>query len=490
MHHSAQKGLKRAKFIEIREKSEDKDAMKKSFKWKLIAGLAAVASLFIFTGCKLGESLADVKEKYNLTARVTYYANSVGGEDTFKTDGQFENTQGVKDVYYTTGAYAARIGEKSIPNVSLTHYAHSFEGWYHVAKDDQGRLLFVDENGEELYQGEDEKLYYKNKDGNPVLEDEDVSTVPVRSTEAVDFTKTLAEGDHWTICADWDEMSRLYIKLVCDDLATGEKIAGTTMEGKEASYGNGEDVWVDFFDGEEDTVQALGTAPFNVPDKSFTFVEFYTSAECTEPFTAWPIRWNENDQTIYAKYIKGDWKILKTAEDVGKIFTETVDAASRYYLIKDIDCSELSVAPINQFRGELQGNGYKISNFVVTLGKSDLRLDNGKKVALFGRITSTAKIQHIEFKDMKVEYPTKTGVTNWTCYFLFYQFDLGAVVNSVKLGGLFNFVLGDENSKPMNIMQNSEDWKYGTVADGADISGFDMSGVSAPTFAASILGQN
>jgi hypothetical protein len=32
------------------------------------------------------------------------------------------------------------------------------------------------------------------------------------------------------------------------------------------------------------------------------------------------------------------------------------------------------------------------------------------------------------------------------------------------------------------IAQNAENWKYGTVQDGADSSGFDMSGVSAPTF--------
>ena len=451
--------------------------MKKGFKWKLIAGCSALASLFILGGCKVGAlSFGELKENLNWDARVTYYANSVGKDDPFKADGQFENTQGVKDMYYAAGSYAARIGEKSIPNVSLTHYAHSFEGWYHVAKDDQGRLLFVDKDGEKLYQGEDNKLYYADKDGNPVLEDESVVTIPVRSEEKVDFSKTLSDGDHWSICADWDEMSRLHIKLVCDE---GEKIAGLSMDSKQVEYENGDIVWEDFFEGEEDKVQSLGMAPFSVPDSSFTFVEYYTDEECTQ-FVSWPIAWNENDQIIYAKYIKGDWNIIKKAEDVKSLlFMRTkVREDDKFYLIQDIDCTGISVAPFEEFKGELQGNGFELSNLKVTLGRTSSRLNNGQKVALFGRIYETAKIEKIILKDIAVEYPTKPNTTSWTCYFLYHQFDTGATVNSVSISGTFKFKLGDENSKPMNIVQDANAWKY----PGENISGFDMSGVSAPTF--------
>ena len=450
--------------------------MKKGFKWKLIAGCSALASLFILGGCKVGAlSFDELKENLNWDARVTYYANSVGKDDPFKADGQFENTQGVKDMYYAAGSYAARIGEKNIANVSLTHYAHSFEGWYHVAKDDQGRLLFVDKDGEKLYQGEDNKLYYADKDGNPVLDDDTVITVPVRSEEKVDFTKTLSDGDHWSICADWDEMSRLHIKLVCDE---NEKIAGTSMDSKQVEYENGDIVWEDFFEGEEAKVQSLGMAPFTVNENAFTFVEYYTDEECTQ-FVSWPIAWNENDQVIYAKYIKGDWNILKKDTDVKSLFSRTtVSNIDKYYLIQDIDCTGISVAPFEEFKGELQGNGFKLSNLKVTLGRTSSRLNNGQKVALFGRIYETAKIENITFKDIAVEYPTKPNTTSWTCYFLYHQFDTGATVNNVSVSGSFKFKLGDENSKPMNIAQDENDWKYV----GEDISGFDMSGVSAPTF--------
>ena len=53
--------------------------MKKGFKWKLIAGCSALASLFILGGCKVGAlSFNELKENLNWDARVTYYANSVG----------------------------------------------------------------------------------------------------------------------------------------------------------------------------------------------------------------------------------------------------------------------------------------------------------------------------------------------------------------------------------------------------------------------------
>lgn len=455
--------------------------MKKGLKWKLIAGSALVSSLFICAGCKLGESFADLKEKYDWDACVTYYANSVGTDDIFKADGQFENTQGVKDMYYKAGAYAARIGEKEIGNIKMTHYAHSFEGWYHVQTDEQDRLLFVDENGDSLYQTDDGKLHYADKDDNPVLTDETLSVVPVRSENKVDFSKTLADGDHWTICADWDEMSRLHIKLACADLGENEKIAGTSMDSKDVEYENGAIVWEDFFENEEDKVQSLGMAPFTANDE-FTFVEYYTDAECTQ-FVSWPIAWNETDQVIYAKYIKGEWEILKNAEDVkSKLFMSTkVKATDKYYLIQDIDCTDVSVAPFEEFKGELQGNGFKLSNLGVTLGQRSSRLDGGKSVALFGRIYQSAKIQNVSFEDIAIEYPTKK-ITTWSCYLLFTQFDLGATVTDVVISGSFKFKLADENSKPMNIMADAENWKYGTVENGADISGFDISGVSAPTF--------
>lgn len=457
--------------------------MRKGLKWKLISGLTLISSLFICAGCKLGESFADLKEKLDWDARVTYYANSVGTGDAFKTDGQFENTQGVKDMYYKAGSYAARIGEKEIGNVKMTHYAHAFEGWYHVDKDEQGRLLFVDKDGEKLYQGEDGRLYYAEKEGNPVLTDESVATVPVRSDEKVDFSKTLADGDHWSICADWEEMSRLHIKLACEDLEDNEKIAGTSMDSKDVEYENGALVWEDFFENEEDKVQSLGMAPFTASENAFTFVEYYKDEACTQ-IVSWPIAWNENDQVIYAKYIKGEWEILKNTEDVkSKLFMSTkVSATDKFYLIQDIDCTDVSVAPFEKFEGQLQGNGFTLSNLQVTLGQRSSRLDGGKSVALFGQICKTAKIENVRFENIAVEYPTKSKITTWTCYFLFTQFDLGASVSDVAITGTFKFKLGDENAKPMNVAQNAENWKYGTVQDGADSSGFDMSGVSAPTF--------
>lgn len=452
--------------------------MRKGLKWKLVSGLTLISSLFICAGCKLGESFADLKEKLDWDARVTYYANSVGTGDAFKTDGQFENTQGVKDMYYKAGSYAARIGEKEIGNVKMTHYAHAFEGWYHVDKDEQGRLLFVDKDGEKLYQGEDGKLYYAEKDGNPVLTDESVATVPVRSDEKVDFSKTLADGDHWSICADWEEMSRLHIKLACEDLEDNEKIAGTSMDSKDVEYENGALVWEDFFENEEDKVQSLGMAPFTASENAFTFVEYYKDEACTQ-IVSWPIAWNENDQVIYAKYIKGDWNILKNTEDVAKIFTKTVGSDDKYYLIKDIDCAEVTTAVnINTFRGELQGNGFKIKNLTVVQSKDE---DKKPKYALFGNIKATAKIENVEFENITLKFATDVWGVVQEMYFLFFEMETGATVSNVVLKGKLEITLNkrandDTIVYPANKEENDVWWKHEETQ--ADINGFNMNEVT------------
>ena len=274
-------------------------------------------------------------------------------------------------------------------------------------------------------------------------------------------------------------MSRLHIKLVCEDLGENEKIAGNSMDSQAVEYANGALVWEDFFEGEEDKIQSLGMAPFTANDEAFTFVEYYADEACNQ-IVSWPIAWSEDDQVIYAKYIEGSWEILKNTEDVkSKLFKSTkVKATDRFYLVQDIDCVGVSVAPFEEFKGELQGNGFKLSNLKVTLARTSVRLKSGQPLALFGNITSSAIIQNIEWKDIAVEYTT-TPYWNVSCYFLFAKMQEGAVVNDVKISGSFRFAHEEGNKKPENI---EEDWQYGTVENGADISGFDISGVSAPTF--------
>lgn len=295
--------------------------MKTSLKWKLIASLAVVSSLFVFTGCKLGETLDDVKEKYNLSAQVTYYANG----------GVFEQTKSVKNLYYKAGSTAINIkDDNSIANISLARSGYDFLDWYYIERD---------------------------ADGEPMFEDE-AQTIPVKSEIKADFSDPLEENEHWILVADWAIQARVKIQLVCDDLAEGETIALKSGN----SVKEGELIREYLYEG---TTLKRPDEYFFKPDDdcNFTFVQFYKNEACgsSDLMTDadWPLQRTEEDVYLYAKYIKGEWKILQTASDVKNMFGSNGKMYSsnmHYYQIADIDCADVTIAPIENFGCEWQGN--------------------------------------------------------------------------------------------------------------------------------------
>lgn len=425
--------------------------MKTSLKWKLIALLAVVSSLFVFTGCKLGETLDDVKEKYNLSARVTYYAYGVSAaDDEIETGAQFENKQTVKDIYYVAGSKPANIGGVTIKNVSLTYYAHKFLNWYHVAEDEEGNPVFADE----------------------------AQTVPVMSDELVDFSKPLTEDEHLLVCADWLALPKVEIKLVCDEMSATDSVPAKTIAGEETTYKNGETVWEDFFKDEGAEIQSLGGAPFTVTDKSYTYVEYYTDSAC-QTEASWPVQWTGENVTLYAKYIKGDWTVLKTKQDVKNVFNGYYGNGS-YYLLNDIDCADVTVIPNQGFKGTFQGNGHTISNLTAVLDSKNAT--NGTKRALFGTLQATAKISDVTFANTTVQYETNPmGVSNVNLYFLFVSREEGAIVENVSFTGKVSYKFATKDGaavQPYNLGGNATDGWTGWLNGEGSLDGFDTDGVT------------
>ena len=258
--------------------------MKKQVKNKLILFLLALLSLFLLGGCSLGSTLDDVKKDYNLTARVTYFANG----------GVFNNSKTQKDMYYTTGSKALNIGvvNPTSGSVSITNSKGEFDGWYFVELDENGAPIFEDE----------ENGLYKLTD------------------EAVDFTKALQEGEHWIIGAKWKSLTNLKVQIVVDAGFTipfdAEKKNSSMLlpEGvaEKTTVQNG-DIVGEFEYNRNDKVSKK-TEPFTVTDKSFTFVEYYLDEECTQlafpTLTSYFEKKDENE-TIYAKYIAASLTIVQ-----------------------------------------------------------------------------------------------------------------------------------------------------------------------------------
>ena len=332
--------------------------MGRKMKAKLIAFLMAILSLFIFAGCSMGESLDEVLETRDLNPRITYYANG----------GAFESNSAVKQLYYPIGAKALDIGNANIKiasgSVSITREGFELVGWFEV---------------------EENQIIDKEK-GLCELGDE------------WDFTTQLQEGDDIILAAKWRALVGLQVVMVCDEgetVAVGAKVENeATLKGE--TFKNGDVIGEIAYDSKE-TISSSATPNarlFTVKDKTHTFYSYYWDKECTQEIS-WPIKRGEEQQTIYAKYIKGDWIWVKTAEDVYKMFNATT---KNYWICNDINYTKADkLLGMTSFSGEIRGNGYTISGL-----KFDNVLKQGNKFSIFGVIKGTAKITNLNLTNVSV----------------------------------------------------------------------------------------
>ena len=360
--------------------------MKRKFRSKLILFLLAVLSLFIFGGCTLGESLDDYKAQYGLSVQVSYYANG----------GKFENNKTKKEIWYKADSKALSIGETTATvsgSVAIKRDQYVFAGWYHI----------VEANGELVYEDKEAGTY---KLGEPV-----------------DFTQSLPEGTVWNIAAKWTTASKVIVQLVCDQ--------GTTLVNAKdptKNYTNGSVIREITYGSTGKAIKPTGD-PVTAKDASHTFVDYYTDAACTTP-----VKWNlskvDQDVIIYAKYVTGQWNIVKDTLSAATMFSN-VDATQKYWIANDIDYKGNSISAMSTMNFEIQGNGHKISNIKVNKAQIEINA----KVALFGAIESTATIENLVLENVTVSYSAKTNQVSCATYLVFASLADGAKITNVSLQG-------------------------------------------------------
>ncbi len=374
--------------------------MKKKFKSKLILLFVCLASLFLFGGCSLGESLDEVIANRDLKAQVTYYSNG----------GTFEGTPDKKEMYFTAGSKALDIGNitPTSGTVEITRSNYVFGGWYYAVLDDEGKPVYEDEEKKVLKLG-----------------------------EAVDFSVALQEGDHWFLVAKWSANVKVEVRLSIDDKTAS--IPAEVKEGEEpVSYQHGDLIITRAYDTRDEVVNpGDGKAPFKHIGKDFTFVEYYTDEACSQ-LVQWPIKKQENDVVIYAKYIKGDWNVVRTAKDVGDMFN-SITAGERYWLVKDIDASSRTIVAKSVFEGEIQGNGHTVSGLKVQKSK----ITAGSTVSLFGDIGSAAVVENLTLADLTITYSLQSSPVG--LYFVCSSIAEGATITNVKLSGTMTVTKAEDH---------------------------------------------
>ncbi len=359
--------------------------MKKKVKSKLILLFVCLASLFLLGGCSLGETFEEALTNRNLTAQVTYYSNG----------GTFDGTPDKKDMYFKEGSKALNIGKVNPTSgtIKLERNNYTFDAWYYAELDGEGNPV-------------------KDSEGN------------YKTTEKVDFTQVLSRGDHWHFVAKWIANVKVNVQLVCEE---GKTISVEVEEGEEAITHKNGDIVATYTYGTSGEVDLDSEAPFTAVDDSFTFVEFYTDAACTQLLQGKLVQGTE-DATVYAKYIEGEWTIVKTASDLSKMFNN-VTASQHYWLIQDIDAAGKTIAPKALFACEVQGNGFTVSNLTVKME----RLTANSKTSLFGDIQETAVIENLTFANTTFTYSLRGSVLD--IYLVFTSLARGAKVNNVQIDG-------------------------------------------------------
>lgn len=174
-------------------------------------------------------------------------------------------------------------------------------------------------------------------------------------------------------------------------------------------------------------------ARFSSPKWSgHTLIGYYTDSEYKNPVT-FPYKHGLNDaepdETVYARFIEGDYELVSKPSDLS-----TVSAGGCYYLMNDIDMSEVPEATFpDTFSGQIIGNGYKISNLKVV----NHQTKNGEHYGLFNRIAGEAVIRDVTFENLQLSIVLDNMQNNKVLYIgaLGGKCDDTVKLENVKLGG-------------------------------------------------------
>jgi len=144
----------------------------------------------------------------------------------------------------------------------------------------------------------------------------------------------------------------------------------------------------------------------------YTPYGYYADPACTIPWdfaTVHPGGATDTDIPVYVSYIEGNWTIVDT-------YAKLVAAIGKgsIYLTADIDCGGNELK-FGTFANVLEGNGHKISNFVVSKSGGAIR----PSCSIFEMLSKGAELRNVSFTDVKYQL-----------------YDIAASVTTVKVAAL------------------------------------------------------
>ena len=132
--------------------------------------------------------------------------------------------------------------------------------------------------------------------------------------------------------------------------------------------------------------------------KDYTPTGYFTDAACTTPWdpeTVHPGGDVDTDVRVYVDYIEGTWKLVDSYQALVAAMNE-----GNIYLLNDIDCEGQELYFSGSYNRIFQGNGYKISNFIVNKTGGALM----PSVSIFNAIATGAEIRDVTFENVTFNF--------------------------------------------------------------------------------------
>lgn len=394
----------------------------------VIAAAALVAS--VAAGCKIGMKSAQERlDSAGMHSCVTYYSNG----------GMFRGSLTKKDMYYKAGSPIVNIGVDTFDE-EITRRDYVFTGWEYVELD---------------------------ADGNPVYADEQNGIVKTTGEAVFPGGRRLYIEDnaHLIVAATWVQDRKLEIRLGGTESITAVKEVQKVENGVPVVDANNRPVTetVEYTVNPGDLLSGItysASGKVKLDDKTplesttHTFIDFYAeqSLETLLPAgTEFTKPEDDENECVYAKYIPGQWNIIKTAEQVrsmfGNGFNKSGGKYKNYYIYQDIDCTRVTANLFTgEYGGKIAGNGHTLSglNFVQ-------QMQNGNSAAIFGKIAAEAEITGLTLKDINITVTVRSGAS--VSLYMFAAAVADGATLQVDIDGAEMKVTAPQNSTVTNISE-------------------------------------
>lgn len=133
-----------------------------------------------------------------------------------------------------------------------------------------------------------------------------------------------------------------------------------------------------------------------------TLLGYFTDEACTQPFT-FPYTFEENDRTVYVKFLEGSWKIVRTTDD----FFSGLRNGQNLWLTGDLDFTGVTWLSLD-YNATIAGNGHTLRGITIE--------QNGTKTytvgfGLFNRLGAKAQLTDLVFADVAIRFTAQVTDT-------------------------------------------------------------------------------